>query len=151
MNKNKKGFTLIEVMVVIIVMALLSVLALPKVISIITQAKKASSHSVVAAVRSGITNNKIASISEGQPTGLYVSPLTGNATTTVCGSVTGGCFDALLEAGQQVTDNRWNHTLVETSSLTGTYVFDKAGSAECTYTYHPINGTFLASNTTGCQ
>ncbi len=150
--KNQEGFTLVEVMVVIIVMALLSVLALPRVISIITQAKKASAHSIVAAVRSGIANNKIASISEGNPTGVYPLLITSNASGDVlCGNIVGGCFNQILHTGQQVTDNRWNQTQAGGPGANAIYVFDKAGSAECTYTYNATNGTFLASNTTGCQ
>lgn len=146
--RHPKGFTLIEVMIVLIVMALLTIMALPRIISIMTEVKKAASHEVVAAVRSGISNNKIGSISEGAPTGTYISSITGNASANqLCGSATGGCFDQVLEAGQQVTDNRWNQTVAGTA---GAYVFDKGGLAECTYTYNSSNGTFLASNVTGC-
>ncbi len=151
--KNQKGFTLIEVMVVIIVMALLSVLALPRVISIITQAKKASAQAVVAAVRSGIANNKIASISEGNPTGTYVAQLTNGSTNAACNALGGGnrCFDNIMEAGQGVSDSRWVRA---NAGGAATFRFDTGGSADCTYTYNASNGTFLpdATNaTTNCQ
>lgn len=132
--KNNKGFTLVEVVIVLTVMALLAVAALPRVISIITQAKKGSADNIVAAVREGIFLQKISSISEANPLGSYPAVLD-SAATADCASGN-ACFTNVLEAGQDITDSRWNK-----ASAT-TYTVDNLTR---TYTYTNTNGTFLCS------
>ena len=132
--QNQKGFTLVEAVIVLTVMALLAVAALPKVISIVTQAKKGAADNIVAAVREGIFLQKVSSISESSPIGAYPTSLDAAANGS-CETST-GCFASVLETGQQITDARWNRvsdTVYTVDNLTRTY------------TYNPVNGTFLCT------
>ncbi len=135
--QNQKGFTLMEVVIVLTVMALLAVGALPRVIQIVTQAKKGARDNIAASVREGIFLQKVNSISEASPTGSYPATLDG-ASNGSCSAST-GCFATVLEAGQQITDSRWTRT------NNTTYQFDVGGSADSTYTYNATNGTFLCT------
>ena len=141
MKLNKKGFTLVEVVIVLTVMALLAVAALPRIINIITQAKKGSRDNIVAAVREGIFLQKINTVSETNPLGSYPSSLDAN-TANACNVMAGGCFASVLEAGQQITDTRWE------GLGSNNYEYDNGtsvGTAGGMWTYNSSNGTFTCT------
>ncbi len=68
-ESSDKGFTLVEVVIVLTVMALLAVAALPRIVNIVGQAKRGARDNVVAAIKSGIHLQKVSSISEATPFG----------------------------------------------------------------------------------
>ena len=142
---NQKGMTLVEIVIVLVVMALLAAAALPKIFSVITNAKKGSRDHIVAAVRSGIFLYKLSTVSETNPLGSYpynsgspVQSLDSNVGGFICsGAAT--CFGNVLDSGQAIDDSRWY------KDGAGLYLFDSAGSANSTYTYNTTNGSFLCS------
>ena len=138
--KNRKGFTLVEVVIVLTVMALLAVAALPRIINIITQAKKGSRDNIIAAVREGIMLQKVSSISENAPLGAYPA----NLDTLPMGgcNVGTGCFVNVLEPGQGITDFRWGKAIG--GPFGTTYNFMLMGDpAAASYSYNATNGTLL--------
>lgn len=131
------GFTLIEVMLVILIMALLSIMVLPKIINLVTPAKEASRDHIIASVRSGVSLQKINSINEATPTGANPSTLDGHGgpyPVTCDTSISPKCFDGVIDSG--VTDGRWQKTSDKK------YVFDPNGLNQ-EYRYNVENGTFL--------
>jgi len=136
MSQNK-GFTLVEVVIVLTVMALLSVAALPRIINIITQSKKGSRDHIVAAVRSGIHLAKISSVSETQPLGAY--PFLDSGALGTCNTMGVQCFCAAMAESQCVMDGRWRKT------ASNTWAYDQGGSADSTFTYNMFNGTLLCT------
>lgn len=54
-SKNQAGFTLIEIIVVMVILGILSVVAVPKFVDLTTQAKIAASQSALGAVRSTLS------------------------------------------------------------------------------------------------
>jgi len=114
---NRKGFTLIELILVIAILGILAVSALPKFLNLSQNAAEAARDGVVGAVRSGIALYKANSMVTGGA---------GNYPTAL-----GTGFTNVLE--NPVTDG-W-------TGATDSYTFNKSG-VNTTYTYNATNGTF---------
>lgn len=121
---NRKGFTLIELILVIAILGILAVSALPKFMSLSTSAETAGIDGVVGAVRSGIAlyraNNMVATGGTGSYPGVLES-----------GSC---CFGAILET--PVINANW------TTADNVTYSYSHGGVTR-SYNYNSTNGTFL--------
>jgi MSHA pilin protein MshB len=116
---NRKGFTLIELILVIAILGILAVSALPKFLNLSENAAQAARDGVVGAVRSGIALYK-ANAMVNSPDGVGAYP---------AGLGTG--FSAVLET--PVTDG-W-------TGSTTSYTYNKSG-VNSTFTYYPGNGAF---------
>lgn len=133
--KNNKGFTLIELVLVITILGILAVSALPSFINISTQAEQASRDGVVGAVRAGVALSRANNLVTVGPPGVYPATLDG-ASSAACGT-TNMCFSTVLTQG--VADASW----AKTSGTT--YTFND-GTNTITYTYTPATGTFTCTS-----
>ncbi|MFA7255733.1 MAG: type II secretion system protein [Candidatus Omnitrophota bacterium] len=123
MFKREKGFTLIELIMVIVLLGLLAVVAIPQYTNLPSQAKLASEQDVVGGVRSGIYTKYAANLAQ-HVTPAYPLTLDANA-NGAC--VT--CFSNVLS--RPINDTPWTKAgLVYTGPNGGTY------------TYTPATGTF---------
>lgn len=115
---NRKGFTLIELILVIAILGILAVSALPKFIDLSTDAQEAARDGVVGAVRSGIALARANNLAAG---GNGISP--DSLESGAC------CFGNVLtnpvNTGWTNTGTNYTHTPTNT-----------------TYTYNASNGTF---------
>lgn len=129
--KRNKGFTLIELILVIAILGILAISALPKFMDLSSQAKTSSMQGVVGAVRAGVALYKANKLANGE-TAAYPTTLDAVADATAC-STTAECFSSIMEQG--VTDGKWT----KVNSTQYTYNIDNNLS---TYNYSSTNGTF---------
>ena len=126
---NRKGFTLIELILVIAILGILAVSALPKFLNLTQNAKQASRDGVIGAVRSGIALYRANDMVTSGGTGEYPTALDAVGTGSTCSA----CFSTVLANG--VNDTSW------TKATATTYSFND-GTTSTTYTYSSTNGTF---------
>jgi len=125
---NRRGFTLIELVLVIAILGILAVSALPKFLDLGGKAKQAARDGVVGAVRSGIALYKANTLVT-TGTGTYPTNLSTQTSNNACTT----CFDVVLTS--PVNDNSW------TKSSDTVYIHSDGGN-NSTFTYNPTNGTF---------
>ena len=124
MFMNKKGFTLIELIMVIVLLGLLAAVAIPRYYDLQADAETAAEQGVVGGVRAGIytlhASNRAAGVTPEFP-----------ATLDTSASPCVTCFSTVLSQGG-VNDTHWTK-----SGLTYT------GPAGNSYTYDPNTGEFV--------
>lgn len=126
---NRKGFTLIELILVIAILGILAVAALPRFLNISQNARQASRDGVVGAVRSGIALYRANNMVTAGGAGTYPTTLDSNSDASACTA----CFDTILS--QAVNDASWRR-------VNGTSYQYWDGTTNTTYTYNVTNGTF---------
>ncbi len=124
---NRKGFTLIELVLVIAILGILAVSALPHFINISSQANVAARDGVVGAVRSGIALTRAQNLVAGGA-GDPPATLDSDAAAGACAT----CFSSVLQ-NPLGADSGWNHP------ATNNYLHTGTGS---TIVYNAANGTF---------
>lgn len=131
MLKHQKGFTLIELIMVIVLLGLLAIVAIPKYYDLQQDAKLASDKGVVGGVRAGVytyfAKNK-----------TYPSSLETTVFTGTCSS-TNKCFDNVLDQGG--IQEGWSKATATT--YTGPSGATPDGIGTCTY--NSTGGSFLCA------
>ncbi len=121
---NRKGFTLIELILVIAILGILAVSALPRFLNISGNAHGAARDGVVGAVRSGIALVRAENLVAGGA---------GNPPTTLESGST-CCFGSVLSNPVGAAEN-W-------SLNTGTTYVHTGGGVNSFFNYNSTNGTF---------
>lgn len=126
MRRGEKGFTMIELILVITLLGILAVVALPRFFSMGTQARQASRDGVVSSVRSGVALWRANDLVTGGP-GNYPATLDAQA-DGACVTCFGNVLDQALNEGD------WTKA--------GLIYTHNDGTANTAYTYDPATGTF---------
>lgn len=135
MLKKPKGFTMVELVLVISILGILAVAALPSFINVATQARQASRDGVVGAVRSGIMLSRANDLVVNGPPGVYPATLDAAAAGSTAGAANLFFVNVL---SQGIADSRWTK-----GTATNLYIYND-GTSTFTYTYTVANGSFTS-------
>lgn len=130
---NQKGFTLIELVLVITILGILAIAALPAFIDVTSDAATSARDGVVGSVREGIDLQYAQSLVDG----AAAWPTVLDSTAAGDCSTTNLCFADVLE--HAITDNKW-----EVLTAGTVYKFDNSGVTTC----HTYDGAGAFDETT---
>lgn len=144
--KNEKGFTLVELVVVIVVLGLLAAFAVPRFIDITTTARTASVNGFAGGLRAAVAVVK----TQYMVSGTNTSPVTMADGTEVAVGVAGAASGVPTGAaggiGNAMNDmSGFNATYGSPTTFQPT----NGGSATCQVSYDPTNGN-VTTTITGC-
>lgn len=137
LRKKTLGFTLIELIMVIVILGILAAVAIPKFFNLSTDANTSARDGVVGGIRAGIQTYVAdpANTSHGWPTDLD------GLGVATCGSGAGACFDNVLAQGGIITTD-WQKTVNNSGvNVTDTYIFTPL-DPDTSYTYNNASGQF---------
>lgn len=127
-GNKQKGFTLIELVVVIAVLAILAGVAVPKFLSITADANKAAEKADVGAIRSGVLSKAVQDAATSKATSITYPSITVSDTGKTA-------FTEILEASAALD-------LYERGWRNGSGANKFAGPTKTEYTYDTAVGTF---------
>ncbi len=143
MKKNKKAFTMIELVFVIVILGILAAVAIPKFAATRTDAQISKGRADIASIRSAIVTERQSRLIKGDS--AYINSLSSATTTLFDGNGTAGSELLMYGITKGTTDGHWSTTDAVAPFIHYTY---KVGSQDCDFTYDDSTGKFDLNTTT---
>lgn len=149
MQGHRKGFTLVELILVITILAILAVVAFPKMQNIIDGAETAQEVGIINNVRSAIRtarqDTEVYNLEDGMPNyGSYMDIAVFETSTagTQCEST--GCFSGLFT--DPIYSAHWMLDRKDAANNSVSYMFSMGNGDTICYAYNDQDGTFDVDN-----
>ena len=143
MQRKQQGFTLVELVVVLVVLGILAAVAIPRYVTYTTEARTAALNGLAGAIRSSVALTQAKYVVTGNTAATSVT-LADGSTVTVTSGANGG-IPTVAAAGIQAAVNQSGFTF---TPATGVWDFASGAIANCFVTY-AASGTATVTST-GC-
>lgn len=147
-QRRQTGFTLIELIAVIVILGILAAVALPKFVGVTQEARISSVNGLAGGLRSSVAMVKSKYLVGGSITATSVTMDDGSVVSVSAGTTGGIPTGAAAGIGRAIQDIS-GFTAVYNLGGSSTFQPDNGGSATCGVTYNDTNGVVTAT-TTGC-
>jgi MSHA pilin protein MshA len=143
MKTGQQGFTLVELVVVLVILGILASVAIPRYVTYTKEARTAAMNGLAGAIRSsvGLTQAKYAAV--GNTAAAAVTLADGTSVTVTSGA--NGGIPTVTAAGIQAAVNQTGFTF---TPATGVWDFGSGAVANCLVTYAAAGTATVTS--TGC-
>lgn len=146
-NVKQAGFTLVELIVVIVVLGILAATALPKFVNVSQDARRASVEGITGALRSSVSLVQAKYYAAGNTTATTVTMQDGSTVAVAAGTGIPAGTAAGIGAALQSLDG---FTPDYTTATAVTFRPTNGGSATCQVTYNGTTGVVSTPTTGGC-
>ena len=150
MNANQKGFTLVELVVVIVILGVLAATALPRFINVTNDARIAAVNGIAGGLRSSVGTIQARYFATGTLTATTVT--TADATSVAVNAGTGiptGATGGIGNAMGCESATACNGVTLDLTTATATTWRPSGGSATCQAAYNGTTGVVTVT-TSGC-
>lgn len=149
--KNQKGFTLIELIVVIVILGILAATALPRFINMQGEARLAAVNGLAGGIRSAVAVVQSKYILAGSATATTVPAQDGTSIVVSAGSGVPVALSTGITAALQSIDG-FTPTYAATATGTTTFWPTNGGSATCQVAYNGATGAAtVTASVASCQ
>lgn len=146
-SAKQSGFTLVELIVVIVVLGILAATALPKFINVSTEARIASVNGITGGLRSAVSLVQAKYFAAGNATATTVTMQNGDTVVVAAGTGIPAGTALGIGAAMQSTEG---FAVDYTAPAAVTFRPTNGGSANCQVTYSGTTGAVGQPTTNGC-